>query len=166
MEVNNTALDSIGSSVSKAIDGFRRSKLIKVWVIIGLALVGIIILAVKLIKKKALTDIPLPDLPNGGKDIADIDTFKLEAELIAKNTFTVTDGVFTTATTKEDVFLRLMKLNNDSLIYTYRVFNKEYYPINKETMTQAIDDEIFVKPAAIGGVRDKLVARLISLGAR
>lgn len=159
---NNNAIEGIGASVSKAVNAFTASKLLKLWLFLGiLAAVGIYFL-VKLIQKNALNNIPLPELPKDGS-IPDPETFEKQAKVLANELKDVITGIFTLASSKEKVFKKLFELKDAELIYTYRVYNKLYFNSTSETMTAAIQDESNYVPEAIGGVKSKLVNRLISL---
>lgn len=159
---NNNAIEGIGASVSKAVNAFTASKLLKLWLFLGLlAAVGIYFL-VKLIKKNALNNIPLPELPKDGS-IPDPETFEKQAKVLANELKEAVTGIWTLASSKEKVFKKLFELKDAELIYTYRVYNKLYFNSTSETMTAAIQDESNYVPEAIGGVKSKLVNRLISL---
>ncbi|WP_337045309.1 hypothetical protein [Emticicia sp. 17c] len=163
---NSNTIDSLGTSVSKAVNSFRIQKELKLWLI--LAAIGSIAVyfVVKAIKKSALDNIPLPELPNDGTPIADEETYKQEAEIIAKSVRDVTEGWFTLASTKETVFRKLYEKSDRDLVYVYRVYSQLYYKKNQETMTQAIDSESNYIPEWQGGVKNKLVNRLTLLGAK
>lgn len=164
MEAKNTnAIEGIGGSISGAIKAFTASKLLKLWLFLGLlAAVGIYFL-IKAIKKNALNNIPLPELPKDGS-IPDPETFEKQARVLANELKDAVTGIFTLAGTKETVFRKLFELKKDAeLIYTYRVYNKLFFNTTSETMTQAIQDESNYIPEWEGGVKSKLVNRLISL---
>ncbi|MBA4849483.1 hypothetical protein [Emticicia sp. BO119] len=163
---NANAIDSLASAASKGINAFRIQKELKLWLI--LAVVGgvIIFFIVRAIKKSALNDIPLPELPTGGDPIADPDTYKQDAEITAKSVKDVTEGWFTLASTKESVFRKLYAMSDRDLVYVYRVYSNLYYKKSQETMTAAIDSESNYIPEWQGGVKVKLVNRLNLLGAK
>ncbi|MBA4849017.1 hypothetical protein [Emticicia sp. BO119] len=166
-KTNSSTLDSLGTSVSKAIDSFRISKVVK-WVVIGILILGVLgYLAYKAIKKSGLNEIPLPELPEMDKTpIADEATFKLQAELLAKQVKEVTSGWLVAAGSKEGVFRDLYKLDDRHLIYVYRVYTTLYFKKDQESMTQAIEGEWNYIPEWQGGVRTKLINRLTLLGAK
>lgn len=159
---NSNAIEGIGASVSKAVNAFTASKLLKLWVVLGLLAITGIYFLVQYIKKSALNNIPLPELPKDGS-IPDPETFEKQAKVLANELKGVVTGIFTLASSKEKVFKKLFELKDAELIYTYRVYNKLYFNTTSETMTAAIQDESNYVPETIGGVKSKLVNRLISL---
>lgn len=165
-KTSNTALDSLGNSVSNAIDSFRKSKELKFWALVILIVSVLGYFAYKAIKKSGLDDIPLPELPGDDTPIADEATFKQQSEVLAKRVKDVTTGIFTFAATKEAVFRELSQLDDRHLIYTYRTYTSLYFKKDQESMTQAIDAESNYIPEWQGGVKMKLVNRLRLLGAK
>lgn len=118
---------------------------------------------IKLKLESGQKEIPVPKLPNGGSDIPA--GFETEALRIAARVKEVTDGLFTLAAEKEQAFVILDSLNDDQLVYVYRVYSNQYSvnDPNRETMTEVIDNEWNV---SLNSIRKNLVARLISLGAK
>lgn len=163
---NGNAIDGLASSVSKGINAFRVQKELQFWGVIGIVVVVVGYFIVRAIKKSALNNIPLPELPTGGEPIADADTYKQEAQIMAKEVKSVTDGLFTLANTKEKVFAKLYAMSDRDLLYVYRVYNSLYYTKSQETMTQAIEAETNYVPEFLGGVKGQLVNRLTLLGGR
>lgn len=82
---------------------------------------------------------------------------------------TAVNGMWETVTlnrkVKETVFVKLYALDDWELMYVYRLYNLRYGTPEHagETLTQAINNEVWVQPAWLGGVRDKLVQRLKNL---
>lgn len=161
---NSAAIDGIGTSVSRAIDAFRKSKELKLWLFFGLLAAVALYFGIKAFRKSVLNNIPLPDIPTDGT-IPDPATFEKQAKILANELRDVVRGIFTFAATKEKTFKKLFELTDAELIYTYRVYNKLYYNTTSETMTQAIQDEVNYVPDWQGGTKTKLVNRLISLNA-
>jgi len=101
----------------------------------------------------------VPNIPDNGVNIPI--GYLVTATNIAQQVFDVTEGLFTWAAQKESVFVTLMNLTDDQLVYVYTVYNNKFFSTNNESMTKAIKSEYNV---TLGGVRDKLVSRLIGLG--
>lgn len=166
-QVNFGQLSNTLSTVGKA---FVVSKVWKL-VALGVVLVGTAIyFIVRAIKKSALKDIPLPELPAGTvtdpkNGINTTDDFKNLARQYADEVYSVTNDWFVLDFTKEKTFKKLWALNDTQLVYVYRVFSTLYYSKNNESMTQAIDAEVNVVWEFEGGLKNRLVSRLKSLGA-
>lgn len=145
----------------------------KIWRVVAFLVVGLgvgIYFIVKSIKKNALENIPLPNVPEGtlsdpSKGILDNAAFEKIARQYSDELFNAIDGWFTLASTKEKIFVKLMALNDSQLVFTHRVYTTLYFAKHSETMTQSIANETNTEPAFIGGIKDKLVSRLKSLGA-
>lgn len=124
-----------------------------------LVLLVIYLLGRKAGKKKALesvTDIPLP---NGGTDIP----ATWDPKPLANDLYTVMDGWFTLAITKEKVFVRMLDLTAGQLVALYNAFNNLFSAKGKGTLTQWLRDELNVTTTS---VRDSIVQRLVSLNCR
>lgn len=127
---------------------------------VGLAFVGIIYFMYKYFAKKASTSVPpVPNIPDNGVNIPI--GYLVTATNIAQQVFDVTDGLFKWAARKESVFVTLINLTDDQLVYVYTVYNNRFFATYNESMTKSIKSEYNV---TLGGVRDKLVSRLIGLG--
>jgi hypothetical protein len=135
-------------------------KFLRTYSIIILGAAGLIVyLIYKNLKNKANQNPPLPELPNGGQNVGA--NYQATATALATKLEEVTSGIFTSAAVKETIFVSLLYLTDDQLVYVYRVFNDKYYKSNGgQTMTAVIDDEWNV---SAGGVRDRLVDRLTRL---
>lgn len=166
-QVNFGQLTNTISNVGKA---FVVSKL---WRIVAFLVVGLgvgIYFIIRSIKKNALENIPLPEVPEGtlsdpSKGIPNNAAFEKIARQYSEELFNAIDGWFTLASTKEKIFIKLMALNDSQLVFTHRVYTTLYFAKYSETMTQAIENEKNTQPAFIGGIQEKLVTRLKSLGA-
>lgn len=160
--------------LSNTISGVGKAFVVsKIWRLIALAIVAVgvgVYFVVRAIKKSALKDIPLPALPEGtvtdpSKGINTTEEFKNLARQYADEVFSITNDWFVLDFTKEKTFKKLWALNNTQLVYVHRVFSTLYYSKNNESMTQAIDSEVNVIWDIEGGIKNKLVSRLKSLGA-
>lgn len=168
---NQVNLGELSSTISGVGKAFIASKVWKIVAFVVIALGVGIYFIVKAIKKSALNDIPLPNLPTGdvvdvNKGISTTAEFEQYAKELAAELLSVTKGVLTLAATKEKTFKKLWQLNDTQLVYVYRVFSKEYYKELQKTMTQMIDEELNYVLEYNGGVKDRLVTRLRSLGAK
>lgn len=167
---NNLNLGQLSSTLSTVGKAFVVSK---IWKVVAFLVVGLgvgIYFIVRSIKKKAVENIPLPDLPEGNvidptKGIDTNEQFKAIARQYADDVYSVTNDWFVLDFQKEKVFKALLTLNDTQLVYVHRVFSTLYYSKNSETMTKAIEDEINVIWGFEGGVQTKLVKRLKALGA-
>lgn len=107
-------------------------------------------------QKKALSDLKQAPLPNNGNGIP----AGWDPKPVANRVFTVLDGVWTAAATKEPVFQELYSLTNDQLTAVYNAFNFLFSSKGKGTLTEWIRDDWNY---SIGGKRDPLIDRLVSL---
>jgi hypothetical protein len=173
MESNSNSQLNLGQ-LSNTISSVGKAFVVsKVWKVVGLVIVALGVggyFLVKSIKKTALSQIPLPDLPNGtvtdpSKGIDTNEQFKIIARQYADELFSVTNDWFVLAYQKEVVFKKLWALNDTQLVYVHRVFSTLYYSKNNETMTQAINNETNYILEIGGGIKARLVTRLNSLGA-
>lgn len=107
-------------------------------------------------KKKALEDLNQEPLPNNGQGIPT----GWDPKPVANRLFTVLDGFWTAAATKEPVFQEAYSLTNDQLVAVYNSFNGLFGSKGKGTLTEWIRDDWNF---SIGGKRDPLIERLVSL---
>ncbi|CAN1522708.1 hypothetical protein MCERE19_01126 [Spirosomataceae bacterium] len=141
---------------TRAIFRFMRSYIWIIAILIG----AVVYFMYKYLKGKSeIVTPPIPDIPNNGVNIPS--GYLATATKLSEDLFTVTSGVFTWAAQKESVFVSLFNLTDDQLVYVYTVYNNKYFNSQNETMTKTIDSEWNY---TLGGVKPRLVARLLSLG--
>jgi len=130
-----------------------------IW-IIGVLTIGVVYFMYKYLKGKSeIVSPPIPDIPNNGVNIPS--GYLATALKLAEDLYLKTSGLFTWAADKETTFVSLFNLTDDQLVYVYTVYNNKYFNVSQESMTKTIDGEWNY---TLGGVKPRLVARLLALG--
>lgn len=103
--------------------------------------------------------IPTVDYPNKGAGLPE--GWQKQAEELLNKCHDAVYGYLVSAQGKEQVFIALLSLSDDQLVYMYNSFNAKYFREHDETLTAAIDNELIYLYTT--GTKSQLINRMRGL---
>ncbi|WP_080056723.1 hypothetical protein [Spirosoma aerolatum] len=92
-------------------------------------------------RKMGQKEIPQVEYPNKGTGLPA--GWQGQAESIIKDCYDVVYGSIVFSGAKDELFTTLLGLSDDQLVYVYNAWNARYFRLHNETLTQAIDNEVY-----------------------